>query len=280
MLFKFLKNMKNHITHTLIALFLVMSTASAQDYTSILKDKLLSSRSSDGMTQQDLEDLTIYNQSTNRRSNVEHVYAVQKHNGIEVFNANVAVAFRGDKIVHIGDNLQVDIASRVRNTSPVLTPIQAATSAASLLGAGTANFTTLETISTQEVVLNPGGVSLDRVPVKLVYQLTDDNEFRLAWDLDIHMLNKSHWYSVRIDAVNGELLSQNDWVSQCTQLNHQLNSISHATKKHTHKETSSFGFIESEATAALSGGQYNVFALPIESPIHGTNELILSLIHI
>ena len=129
--------------------------------------------------------------------------------------------------------------------------MQAATKAASLLGAGTVSFSVLETKSSQEVLLNKGGVSLDEVPVKLVYQLTDDNEFRLAWDLDIHMLDKSHWYSVRIDAVNGELLSQNDWVSQCTQLNHQLNSISHATKKHTHKKTSSFGFIESEANACL-----------------------------
>ena len=258
----------------LVALFLTAGTISAQDYTSILQTTILSSRSSDGMTAKDMEGLTIYSQTTNRRGNVEHIYANQMHNGIPIFNANVAATFRGETIIHMGDNLQRDIASRVRTNTAVLTPVQAATKAASLLGAGTANFSLLETKSSQEVLLNKGGVSLDEVPVKLVYQLTDDNEFRLAWDLDIHMLNKSHWYSVRIDAVNGELLSQNDWVSQCTQLNHQLNSISHATKKHTHKETSSFGFIESEANAALSGGQYNVFALPLESPIHGANTLI------
>ena len=262
--------MKNHIKTLLITLLLVVSTMSAQDYTSIIKNRLLSSRSSDGMTQQDLEGLTIYNQSTNRRSNIEHVYAIQKHNGIEVFNANVAVAFRGNKIVHMGDNLQLGIASRVRNTSPVLTPIEAATSAASLLGAGTANFTQLETLSSREVILNKGGVSLDKVPVKLVYQLTEDNEFRLAWDLSINMLNEPHWYSVRVDAMNGNILSKNDWGSNCSFGNHS----SKREKVVVDKSRNSFGFNENTANVALSGGQYNVFPLPIESPNHGTNELI------
>ena len=262
--------MKNHIKTLLITSLLVVSTMSAQDYTSIIKNRLLSSRSSDGMTQQDLEGLTIYNQSTNRRSNIEHVYAIQKHNGIEVFNANVAVAFRGNEIVHMGDNLQLGIASRVRNTSPVLTPIEAATSAASLLGAGTANFTQLETLSSREVILNKGGVSLDKVPVKLVYQLTEDNEFRLAWDLSINMLNEPHWYSVRVDAMNGNILSKNDWGSNCSFGNHS----SKREKVVVDKSRNSFGFNENTANVALSGGQYNVFPLPIESPNHGANELI------
>jgi len=77
--------MKNYFLHTLAILLIATGTVSAQDYTSLLRNKLLSSRSSEGMTQQDLEGLTIYNQSTNRRSGVEHVYAIQKYNGIEIF---------------------------------------------------------------------------------------------------------------------------------------------------------------------------------------------------
>ena len=126
--------MKNYFLHTLAIMLIAVGTVSAQDYTSLLRNRLLSTKTSEGMTPQDVAELTTYDQSTNRRSGVEQVYAVQKHNGIEVFNANVAVAFQGDKIIHIGDNLQMSIASRVRNTSPVLTPVQAATKAASLLG--------------------------------------------------------------------------------------------------------------------------------------------------
>ena len=165
--------MRNYFSLMLVALFLTAGTISAQDYTSILQTTILSSRSSDGMTAKDMEGLTIYSQTTNRRGNVEHIYANQMHNGIPLFNANVAATFRGETIIHMGDNLQRDIASRVRTNTAVLTPVQAATKAASLLGAGTANFSLLETKSSQEVLLNKGGVSLDEVPVKLVYQLTD-----------------------------------------------------------------------------------------------------------
>ncbi len=264
--------MKNYFTHVLIVLLLVTGTIFAQDYTKILKEELLSSRSSNSINKQDLEGLTIYNQSTNRRSGVEHVYAVQKYNGIEVFNANIAAAFRGAKLIHIASRLQSGIATKVQNISPVLTPLQAATKAALALGAGSANFTVLKSISSQEVVLDKGGISLDDVPVKLVYDLTEDNGLRLAWDLNIHMINEPHWYSVRVDAVSGDVLSKNDWVVSCTFGDHsQKRSITHST---TDRLDNSFGFSKEIANEALAGAQYNVFALPLESPNVGPNQLI------
>ena len=268
--------MKNYFLHTLAILLIATGTVSAQDYTSLLRNKLLSSRSSEGMTQQDLEGLTIYNQSTNRRSGVEHVYAIQKYNGIEIFNSIVTATFRGEELIHMGDKLQTGVASRVRNASPVLTPIQAATKAASLLGAGTANFSTLERKSSQEVILDKGGVSADVVPVKLMYQLTDTNEFRLVWDLSIHMLDQPNWYSVRVDAENGEILSENDWYATCTFGPTESHSHSqNATKSIAKSEKqSSFGFKAEEINTALNGPQYNVYPLPIINPNVGTPQLI------
>ena len=264
--------MKNYFSHTFTILFLIVGTVSAQDYTSLLKSKLLSSRSSDGMSQQDISELTIYNQSTNSRSEVEHVYAVQKHNGIEVFGANVAATFRGQEIIHIGDNLQTGIASKISNISPVLTPVQAATKASNILGAGVSSFSILEKTSSKEILLNKGGVSLDNVPVKLVYQLTEANEFRLAWDLSIHMIDEPHWYSVRVDAENGEILNKQDLIINCTF------GPSHSHKKasaHKNKVRSNFGFNNIETNTALAGEQYNVFALPLSNPNDGANLIVV-----
>ena len=261
--------MKNYFLHTLALFLFATGIVSAQDYTGLLKGKLLSSKSSNGMTIQDIEELTIYDQSTNRRSGVEHVYAVQKHNGIEIFQANIAAAFRGEEIVHLGDNLQAGIAARIKNTSPVLTAVQAATKAASVLGAGSANFTTVNKVSSQKVILDKGGVSLDEVPVKLVYQLTKENEFRLAWDLSIHMINEPHWYSVRIDAENGEMLSQHDWVTSCTFGEHL------GAKVVSTNTDASFGFNKELTNSALAGEQYNVFSLPLENPNEGANQIVI-----
>ena len=266
------RTMKNYLAQVLVVFLVMAGTVSAQDYTKILKRDLLSSKSSDGMTQKDLDELTIYDQTTNRRSGIKHVYAVQKHNGIEVFNANVAAAFRGEKLVYVGDNLQRDIANRMGEASSlVLTPVQAAVSAASLLGAGSANFTMLETKSSQEVLLDKGGVSLNNVPVKLMYVLTDDNTFKLAWDLNIHMIDQPHWYSVRVDAATGEILNQTDWASSCSSGFHSQSRVVSAPKV----KEESFGFNREEISLAGAGTQYHVFPQPVESPIHGTTAIVV-----
>ena len=262
---------KNYLFKAVIALLLSSSALTAQDFNTILKDNLLATRASEGLEASDVAELTIYNQSTSRTSGVEHVYAVQRFNGIEIFNGNVAAAFRGEELIHVGDNLQLGIADRVIGTAPTLTPVQAATAAANTLGAGSASFTVLENISSQEVLLNQGGVSFDNVPVKLVYQLTDTNDLRLAWDLSIHMTNQPHWYSVRVDATTGEIISQNDWIVSCSFDSHNHKVVANATKES--EET--FGFKAEVANAALAGEQYNVFALPLESPNHGSNELVV-----
>lgn len=262
---------KKYLFQTTAIFLLAVSSLVAQDYTTLLKENLIATRSADGLQEADVAQLTIYNQSTSRTSGVEHVYAVQKHNGVEIFNGNVAAAFRGEELIHTGDNLIIGLADKVVNAQPVLSPAQAATAAATALGAGTANFTVVETITTNQVVLSQGGVSYDNVPVKLVYQLTDTNELRLAWDLSIHMTNQPHWYSVRVDAATGEILSQNDWIVSCTFDTHNHKAV--AAQQEERIET--IGFKQEIPNITLAGEQYNVFPMPLESPNHGANELVV-----
>ena len=69
----------------------------------------------------------------------------------------------------------------------------------------TSNIELIETVSDNKFIFSNGGISLENIPVKLVYQTMDDSSLRLAWDLSIYLLDASHYYSVRIDAVNGIL---------------------------------------------------------------------------
>ena len=265
--------MKKKYTIAFVVMFvLAFSTLQAQDYMTLLKDNLLTTRAADGLLEQDVEELSTYNQYLSRKNGVVHLYAIQKVNGIEVFNGNVSAAFKGEQIVHIGDNLRRGIVGSVNATTPVLSPLQAATTASELLGAGNANFSILETISGQEVLLNQGGVSFDNVPVKLVYQTTEDNQLKLAWDLSIHMTNQPHWYSVRIDALTGELLNQQDWIVSCTFDSHKHGNTTSVASKESEEV---FGFAQEAASVALAGEQYNVFPMPLESPNHGANELVV-----
>ncbi|GGG16358.1 peptidase M36 [Dokdonia pacifica] len=253
-----------------VCVFAFAALTNAQDYGTIITDHLESNRNTLGITDQDISDLTIKDEVFSQKSATTHVYAIQKINNIEVYNGGVSVAFKDGSIIYLANNLQKDIASRVNAVTPVLSPIQAASNAANSLGLGSSNFSLNQTISSQEFVLTQGGVSLEEVPVRLVYQATEDNALKLAWDLSIHTTDSKHWYSVRIDALNGELLHQNDWVVSCT-----FESHNHDASNASNNEAASFSMTQDVAIAneLLAGEQYNVFPMPIESPNHGGESL-------
>ncbi|WP_299763992.1 T9SS-dependent M36 family metallopeptidase [uncultured Dokdonia sp.] len=255
-----------------VFVFAFTALTNAQDYSTIIRDHLQANTSSLEVTDQDVSDLKIQDEVFSQKSTTTHVYATQRVNNIEVFNGNVNVAFRDGSIIHVASNLQRDIASRVNAVSPVLTPVQAASSAATSLGLGNSNFSLNQTISSQQFVLTQGGVSLEEVPVKLVYQPMEDNTIKLAWDLSIHTTDTKHWYSVRVDALNGQILQQHDWVVSCTFESHNHNSIGTSNQNN-----SDFSMTKNTAVASelLAGEQYNVFALPLESPSHGDESIVV-----
>ena len=268
------KMLKLYKLTVFVCVFAFATLTNAQDYETIIKDHLEANRSSLGITDQDISGLTIDDEVFSRKSLTTHVYATQSINNIEVFNGNINVAFKDGVIIHVASNLQKDIASRVNATSPVLNPMQAASNAATALGLGSSNFSLEQTISSQEFVLNHGGVSLEKVPVKLVYQPLEDNSLRLAWDLSIRAGDSQHWYSVRVDAVNGSLLQKHDWVVSCT-----FESHNHEALKTTDQNTTGFTVNNQQIEIVdelLAGEQYNVFPVPFESPNHGGNELVVN----
>ncbi len=61
-------------------------------------------------------------------------------------------------------------------------------------------------------MLNDGGISAEPIPAKLGYQPTKDG-LRLAWQVTIDDVEDGHLYEATVDAINGELLEQNDWTS-------------------------------------------------------------------
>ncbi|WP_405250980.1 T9SS-dependent M36 family metallopeptidase [Dokdonia sp. Asnod3-C12] len=264
--------MKKNYTKIFIVLLLISSFGvQAQDYLSLLKKKISYERSQSGIAVRDIEELYIYSKSKTQKTDVMHVYAGQKYNDISIFNATANVAFKGQEIVYFSNTLEANVSTRVNATTPQLNPLQAARAAALKLGLGTGNFSLIETVTTKEFLLTNGGVSLEDVPVELVY-VPVGKDLKLAWDLNIHTLDGKHWWSVRIDSQTGEIINQNDWVVSCSfsTHNHQLvNKNNEVAKKNFSL------FKTEEATAALAGEQYNVYALPLESPNHGEASLVV-----
>ena len=177
-----------------------------QDYKSSVDAYLNANKSELGLESQDYDDLVIDRHSYSKSMDVENVYAIQRYQGIELFNSVSSFAIRNGQVLNAGFSFKKNISEKVNTTSPSISAATAINKAAESLGliALPSNIELIETVSDNKFIFSDGGISLENIPVKLVYQTMEDNSLRLAWDLSIYLLDASHYYSVRIDAVNGD----------------------------------------------------------------------------
>jgi len=233
----------------------------------IIKEYLLTS----GMNENDLSDLKIQSEAFSKSMNVTNVYINQQYNGITIKNVVGNFAIRSGKVVHFSGKLVTDMRARINAVTAVLSPENSVRKAAVALDLeGIRDVKVLSKSSSNKLMISKSNVSVDEIPVELVYELVEE-KLILAWDLSIHTLDGKNWYSVRIDAQDGTLINQSDWILKCTFDDHYLHNST--SKKNI---GTSFSMIKSEESAnMLMTPSYRVFSLPsVESPSHGSRTLV------
>ncbi|MCZ4238067.1 hypothetical protein O4H25_14600, partial [Staphylococcus equorum] len=81
--------------------------------------------------------------------------------------------------------------------------------------AGSLNYSISESISIlkgakgldRETLLSDGGISLSTIQAKLMYAITETNEFVLTWDISIQEKSQQDWWSLRVDANTGAIVN-------------------------------------------------------------------------
>ena len=249
--------------------FMVAGSVFGQDFSSSINTYLNSNQSELGLQSQDIEDVVINRNSYSRSMDVENVYVIQQYQGIEIFNSVSSFVLKNGQVQNANLSFSKDVSQKINTTSPAINASTAISRAALELGLNNpTNLELLETTSVNSFVYSNGSISLENIPVKLVFQKSEDSSLRLAWDLSIYVLDASHYYSVRVDAITGTILNMGDWVVSCNFGKHK----DHSDLAHTEN---SVLFSKEEATMVSSGGaQYRVWPLPFQSPNSGTASLI------
>ncbi|HPF10429.1 MAG TPA: T9SS-dependent M36 family metallopeptidase [Flavobacteriaceae bacterium] len=244
--------------------FLIASHVVAQDYSRIAKDYLESNRSQWGLNTMDVATVKLSSQTHSKSMNLENVYVNQVYNGIEVFNSTSSFAVKNGNVVSAKVAFIANLAAKVNSSTPSITAASAISSAAQSLGQTVG---TLQLLGQDgfEYQFNDGGISLNHIPVKLVYQPLENGTVRLAWDLSIYLLDASHYYSLRVDALNGQVIDTMDWVVSC-----DFESGAHAHK------VSNSALFKNEALALGGGAQYRVFPLPFRNPADVADQIVTS----
>ena len=238
----------------------------------------------------DITDMVVSDQYKDKLSGATFVYLMQRHNGIEIYNAlyNVTISQDG-KVISAGNRLIENIGQKVNTTQPSLDAQAALKSALTYLGSTTTEtLIQKERVNDKKFIFGKGTFSHNDVPVQLKYQLTEDGNLRLAWDMSIDYKGGKDYWSLRVDAVTGEVIHKNSWTVHCsvgknTHHNHDASCRDISKMKMVAKKAIPVKeALAAESTGTVLFGTYNVFAEydadgnlhPHESPLHGDRNLI------
>ena len=167
-----------------------------------------------GLTETDLTDIVLRDRYTTKHNGVTHIYLQQRLDGIEVYNAvmNFNVA-RDGSIISFGNSFISNLASKANPGGPAVTDRAAIERAAAHFGFTADELTLLRADGgvSKRATFSDASLSRDEIPAELVYQPLEDGTVRLAWQTVLNLVGKSDWWSVRVDAGSGDVISQHNW---------------------------------------------------------------------
>ncbi len=230
------------------------------------------------LTSQDIKDVVVSDQSYSSQNGMTNIYFIQRYQGIEILNAimNFTLSKEG-KVVFTGNRFIPGISSKINSVKPVLNSQQAILAAAKILGAGLIEQPRLvEQKSANQFVYQKGDLSRADIPVKLRYQLMKDGSLKLAWDLAIDYKGGHDYWSMRIDALTGELLEKTSFTVHCK---HEKDKYASNFDNCDHTaidfpQNLTISEAVNKAHTFLADNQYRVFPFPLENPKQGPSELI------
>ncbi len=252
----------------------------------IARTHLLANAALYGVHREDMIGLRLQTHRTDPVTGAHYVIFIQTVNDLPIYNAIVNVTLTPDgEVVHVGNRARAELARYANHPTPVLTPAEAIAVAAQDRGLVYTPATVIQTASMggieQETHFRGGNLSLEPIPVKLIYQPLADGTLRLAWDLNFNQRDARHWWSIRVDAATGDVLDVTDWVvhDEWT-IDSGVSGADLTERKPTPSGEIGQGFVSIAYTAfraplsiiadKLLTGTYRVFPLPIESPGHAT----------
>jgi PKD repeat protein len=236
----------------------------------IVTQYLRQNQQSWNLTENDITGWTFSDMYSNKATGITYLYVHQEVGGVRIYKAVSAVTVRDGKVLSFGKRIYPSASSKINTLHPSLTETEAIQKAADYLGLSVTE--DLKAIGkdpkSNESIFSAGGISQEPIHVGIVFQPVK-NALRLAWNINIHLLDDSHWWNVRIDAVTGEYLDKNDWTVHCEFDNGQPASTNNFAVTPVSQPVSPALPQQSSLLPA-----YNVYPLPIESPNFGTASLV------
>lgn len=250
----------------LTALLVAAMNTNAQQLPANIRTYLMSNLGKSGLETSDVLDVVVSSQYTDRVSGRTYTYLQQTWKGIPVFNAIAPVVLANGKAYGTRLPFVAGLSSKVNSVSPAITPAQSVSAALAHIEMSAAVPAPVAVNgSSRKFVTSIPALLSSPSETELIYVQTEKG-LKLAWNVTLDLKNGSHWWNIRIDALTGQFIEKNDWVTSCS-----------FNGPHDHTVHSSSDFVMAPSPSPVPGSgtaQYNVFPLPVESPIHGTRQVL------
>ncbi|RAK68341.1 M36 family metallopeptidase [Hymenobacter edaphi] len=231
-----------------------------------------------GLSEADLRNPAVASEYTDADNGVTHLYLRQRVQGVEVYGAVIEVHFdRGGKVVQSHNSFVPNAAAVANAATPGLSPVQAVAAAARALNMPAPQGLRLEKegSAAEGMTFSTGGISLEKIPVQLMYSLRPDGRLALVWNVTLYPLDAQHYWDARIDASTGALLDRTDFV-----VSEEASFAALVRRRQGQALPSAAQRPAAAASTPATAGRtnvpnsYNVWPLTVESPNHGARQLV------
>ena len=214
------------------------------------------------MSEAEVSSLLVKDNYLSEKSGTTHIYLVQTHNGIEVYNAIVNINIAQDgSVINVGSRAVPDLSAVVETADRQLSAEAALEKAADQLGLELNQTPIVEEViggAAEAVVLSSSGVSQNSIPANLIYQPMPNGTVRLAWNLVIYELSGENWWNVRVDVTEGEMIGLDNYIDHDNWGAHQAGGQNGATGQNDS--------LKVPLSASAVPSSYLVYQMPVESP--------------
>lgn len=247
-------------------------TLSAQNFEDIAKNHVVSNPKDYSLNVNSTNKLLVVNKHTTDASNLTHIYMNQLHNGMKIYNAiaNVSLDANGN-VFHSGNRLVNH--SKIQNSTPILSAIQAVSNAASFFNqpiAGLINVMAQENGPGQRTLLTNASIATSEIVGELMY-VNQNGTLILTWSVAYMKADDNIWWDTKVNAMTGVIVEQTSWTVECD-FGHDEDGHDHSNHSHklsNPKKSIPISNKTSKASAAVVNGDYFVSPMPEESPNHG-----------
>ena len=134
------------------------------------------------------DNYVITQEHVSRVSNVRNVYLRQAIQGVGIVGTESSIHISpSGEIISEHNRFVQDVNGKVKSAAQSLSAAQAIQRVASTMGYGLPDLTQLQAPKgvQKATLFNDGGISLEKIPVELVYFMNAEGEINLCWQLSI-----------------------------------------------------------------------------------------------